>query len=286
MRRCIPLVLAFAGCAGPPQTARSATSARLLPADSPVGLSGLTTDPFGTLWAIPERSREIVALQRRGDVVTVGSRLRLVGVPDELETESITWLGGSLVALGTEAAGTRPRDLILIAQRVRDRFAVTDSLILEYAPWGVSGIDNEGIEGLCAAGGQLFAAGEVVLESSEGPYAPLGIFDLGTRTWTHTKLPLTSSTGKIAGLDCRERDGAVELIAIERHFDVRRVLAATITRDPPLVTGQRIAADVSDVIGDNVEGITFGSGEWLMITDNHFKNRRDGPGKLVAVRGN
>ena len=290
MRLLLLSSLATVACSGPvsgPEPERP-MSATLLPTASPLGLSGLTTDPAGNVWAIPERTREVIKLASHHGIA-IEERVGLIGVPVGLETESITWLGGSIIAIGTEAAGDRSSDLILLATRANDNFVVTDSLSLSYAPWETVGVDNEGIEGICAAGGFLFAAGEVVLETESGPAAPLGIFNLGTRQWTHTTIALTSTSGKIAGLDCRQTDpssGVVELVAIERHFDVRRVLSMTVSSEPPATSNLRIASDVSEAISDNIEGITFGDRSWLLVTDNYFRGRQDGPGKLIAVRGN
>src|SRR5687768_12977134 len=93
------LALAAAACtapAGPPARPPRVDSGvadleRIaLPPSVPAGLSDLSHDGAGRLLAIAERHRALVELDPRGVAPRV---LPLDGVPPDLDTESLAWLG-------------------------------------------------------------------------------------------------------------------------------------------------------------------------------------------------
>lgn len=193
------------------------------------GVSGLAEGPGGAFYAVPERERLLFPLRLDEGTVTVERPLVIEGVPEALDLEALAFIDAHTVAFGTESRQkARQTDLILLGRLEGDRVVVAEApLVFDYRPLGVSAKSNHGIEGLCAAGRRLIAASEAVGERRGKRFAPLGVFDLEARTWTHHRLWLTSREGKIAGLTCRLLPGgAVELLAIERHWGVSRVISA------------------------------------------------------------
>ena len=105
---------------------------------------------------------------------------------------------------------------------------------------------------------------------------------------THGWLELTSEDGKIAALACRALgDEAYQIVAVERHFGVMRVVGFDLFGSDP--AGSRHAAKlhvelVSELDGKpNLEGITFGPDKaiWLVV-DNAWRRIR-GPNELVRI---
>ena len=62
------------------------------------GLSGLTTDGEGHLWTVSERDWTIIEFHEGKVLRTVG----LAPLGDDVDIESITWMGDNRFALGTE----------------------------------------------------------------------------------------------------------------------------------------------------------------------------------------
>jgi hypothetical protein len=246
------------------------------------GLSGLTTAGDGTLWAVAESTRALVAL-------VPGAAARIVdleGVPDGLDTESIAWIDGSRFALGTESMDeTRAADLVLFVDVGADRARVIDTIELPYAALAVAPQENRGIEGLCHAGGVLVAAMENVIEGDGSPprrFAPLALRVRGE--WTVTRAALTTETGKLSGLVCRSRSGVVEVLAIERHYEVMRVLRYAVEPGDDVIEAV-VARDLRGRLdGDpNLEGITVdAAGGVVLVVDNHY-GERTGPNELVRA---
>jgi hypothetical protein len=251
------------------------------------GLSGLSHDDRGHLLAIAERSRTIVEMDPRGGNLVLRP---LGGVPGGLDTESIAWLGDGRVAIGTESHEEgRVGETVLVAARRGDGFAVEEQLEVPYSLWGLGGgRDNLGLEALCVADGTMLAAIEAPVVEGDVRLVPLARYDLIARRWTAFRLRLTSATGKLSALECRPRpDGDLDVVAIERHYAVTRVLGFTISR---LGVGQdltpTVRADLADLLraGENYEGI-----EWLardeiaLVTDNDHGGPK-GPSLLVLLK--
>jgi hypothetical protein len=250
------------------------------------GLSGLSHDASGHLLAIAERARVLIDMDPRGREI----RSRpIVGVPALLDTESIAWLGDGRIAIGTESRGSgAASERILIATLGDDRVVVDEQLALPYDLWQVRSVDNGGLEGLCAADGLLLAAVEAPIVEGSGRFAALGRLDLARREWTAFRLRLSSATGKISALECRPRpDGDLDVLAIERHYEVIRVLGFRVSpRGAGHTLDPVVLADLRDLIraGENFEGLEWlGRDELALISDNDHGGPR-GPSLLVRVR--
>ena len=240
------------------------------------GLSDLARDANGRVWAVPERDRVLLRLDLQKATPAVDAPpIPIDGVTQGTDTEALTWLDANTVAFGTEThEDKRDHDDVLFATRQKDRLVVQNTIPLPYALWDMVGHTNDGIEGLCNAGGRLLASVETVgLTADQKRFAPLGRLELGRNTWTPLRLLLTSRTGKISALACRldDRD-QLEVVAIERHYGIARLLHFFVPRDgKPQDIIPTVLLDLGQAIRvlPNFEGIAWTpeGGLWL-ITDN------------------
>jgi hypothetical protein len=254
----------------------------VLPLQTISGLSGLTADDRGELWAVPEDDRFLVAIEpARGRVRT----LPLEGVPPGVDLESIAWLPDGRFAVGSERDGDRDADLLFLVARTDDRARVVARLEASYRPLGMRARDNHGVEGLCAAGATLLWGGEPVRENGARRQAPLGRIELDTGRQAWFALRLTTPTGKLSALDCQRHNGALEVLAVERHFGVSRLLGFRI---PDAASGGELVpvlrADLAALVpeGLNFEGVARWRGQVALVVDNAWRTI-SGPNQLLLL---
>lgn len=291
-RAALTLSLLAAACAGGSSPAAPAPAPPLperviLRIGEVTGLSALAADPAGGLWTAPERDRVLVALEPDGRA----RRVPLAGIPTGLDVESASWLDRDRIALGTEAnllANGTPLDqggLIFIARQGSAGFEVEGVIELDYRLWDLRVRSNEGIEGLCTAAGALYLGIETVAGAASSRSAPLARYDLTTGDWTGYLLRLTSSTGSLSALACRERAGLVEGIAVERHFGVSRLLQFTFPPDGGIIE-PRVLLDLAAFVAEtsvNLEGIELIGDDIVLVVDNDYRTVT-GPNELVFLR--
>ena len=213
------LLFACAGCT----KKEPSGPGRIVALDTDVrGLSGLTVDDHGAFWASGEDGDAVVRI----DPETFGvTRYAVAEGLAGTDLEAMAWVDGTRFVLGTETQEKgRLRDVILDGRLEGERFAVASVGHLDYARWHLAAPDNRGIEGICHVDGVLVLATELVELQRGRRWAPLGMFDPKTQTWAAHRVGLTSKTGKLAAIDCRIVDGAVEALAVERHYGVSRLL--------------------------------------------------------------
>jgi hypothetical protein len=276
------LLLACAGCTkkeprGP---------GRIVTLDTDVvGLSGLSVDEHGAFWAAGEQGDAIIRI----DPVHFGvTRYAVVGGPAGTDLEAMAWLDGTRFVLGTETQENgRLRDVILQGWLHGDRFHVAPIGNLDYARWNLTAPDNQGIEGICQSDGLLVVATELVESEGGQRWAPLGVFDPKTQTWTAHRVRLTSKTGKLAAMSCKVIGGSIVALAVERHFSVSHLLRFTIPEGPE---AQRIeptlAADLSELCSPlpNFEGLAWlEDGSVVVVTDNRYRGAAREPSRLYFI---
>ncbi|UQA61212.1 esterase-like activity of phytase family protein [Polyangium aurulentum] len=281
------LLLAAACDARPSAPAGPTPAARIekLPIDDVAGLSGLAADDRGSLWSVPEDRPMLVEIPASG----APRSMPLRGVPDGLELESLAWLGGDRFAAGTEGGCGSGAERILLILREGGEARVERALDLPLALWGGSCDEHHGIEGLCHAGGKLVAAIEHVIVAGGGRLAPLARVDPQNGEATAYRLALTSDTGKISALDCRARGDAIEVLAVERHFEVSRLVGFSLPASGPASDAPvrpRVLAELGAHTNGgkrNFEGVV-----WLddrraaLIVDNQYRGIT-GPNEIVRV---
>ena len=251
-----------------------------------VGLSGLTLDEHGAFWAPGEAGDAVVRI----DPVTFGvTRYEVGGGAPGTDLEAIAWVDGIQFVLGTETQDKgRLDDEVLDGRLDGGRFTVASVGQLDYAHWNLTAPDNRGIEGICHVDGVLVLATELVERQRGRRWAPLGMFDPNTQTWTAHRVGLSSKTGKLAALDCRKRaDGSIEALAVERHYGVSRLLRFHVPHGPE---GQwlepSVAADLSESISPlpNFEGLAWlNDGSAVLLTDNKHRGAAREPSRLYFV---
>lgn len=197
-----------------------------------VGLSDMARDPRGMVWVVPERQRHLLRVQQSpGDLKLVHKAI-LQSVPKGWDIESLTFLDDGRVVFGTEnLVPGRDADRLLFARTNGDVVDVVETIEMPYSLWNMRAESNHGLEGLCSAAGWLFASSETVQVEGRVRYAPLGAYSLSEKNWRAYRIRLTSEKGKISALTCFvAKDGAaIEFLAVERHYQVSRLLRFSIT---------------------------------------------------------
>lgn len=270
------------------------------------GLSDLTASDDGKLWAVAERTRALVRMEADGTDVRL---VPLAGVPVRLDVEGMAWLGGGRFALGTESDDPRrTSDLLLFARLVDGgaRARVERSIVLDYGRWPLRPKGNQGLEGVCAAGPALVVAVESVSGTGSHRFAPVAVYHMASGGWTPYLVRLTSRTGKLSALSClirRGRGGAIDVLAVERHFGVARLVrfelpaagatpTAPVTtpagrdRPPPAHITPVLVADLAELLQnqENFEGLVWdGERDIALVVDNDWAGVT-GPNLLVRAR--
>jgi hypothetical protein len=249
--------------------------------DSPPGMSDLTIDDRGIVWAIAERDRKVLEIDvSKNPVVPIVHELK--GIANGVDTEAIAWLGGGRFAIGVEGANGAWAAIVR-AERQGDAIVATATRELNDAQLGVTLMSNHGVEAVCGRDGELIAAIETVGKDPAGRrWAPL--VRLRGDTVHVTKLWLTTKVGKISALSCvLADDGSAQVIAIERHFGVARILKFSLGRQDAEVT-PTVDLDLHPVLHDkfNLEGIArLPDGRLVMINDNQSRTV-SGPTELFV----
>jgi hypothetical protein len=278
----VALLLACAGC--PKKEPRG--PGRIVTLDTDVvGLSGLTVDEHGALWASGEDGGAVLRI----DPETFGvTRYAVQGGAPGTDLEAMTWVDGTRFVLGTETqAKGRLHDVVLDGRLDGGLFVVASVGNLDYARWNLTAPDNRGIEGICHVDGVLVLATELVERQRGRRWAPLGMFDPKTQTWTAHRVALTSKTGKLAAIDCRRVDGSIQALAVERHYGVSRLLRF---RVPPGPQGKLLeptaVTDLSGLISPlpNFEGLVWmEDGSAVLLTDNQYRGAAPDPSRLYFI---
>jgi len=193
------------------------------------GMSGVSaTATPGVFLAVAERRPLVLTLRldASGELVLAKSPTPLVGLPEGLDLESITRLDATRYAIGTEIRRQRSSEgSVMIVELGEDEARVLKRVELPYALWNLRANENEGLEGMCAAGPHVLVGVETVATGDDGiRRAPLALGTLEMSGWTPMWLRLSTETGKVSSLECWVEQGHIELIAIERHFGVGRLV--------------------------------------------------------------
>jgi hypothetical protein len=277
-------LLACAGCTKKSAEPKGPGRIVTLETDTP-GLSGLTRDEHGALWAPAENGEAVLRI----DPSTFGvTHYPVVGAPEGADLEALTLIEGTRFVLGTETQEKgRTRDVVLDGRLEGDTLKLTPIGHLEYVRWQMTARDNHGIEGACHADGMLVLATELVEEEGGRRWAPVGVFDPKTQTWAAHRVALSTDKGKLAALDCRSKGGVIEALAVERHYEVSRLLRFDLPVGP---TGHRIesqlAADLAELISPlpNFEGLVWmDDGSAVLLNDNQDRGASRGPSRLFFV---
>ncbi len=256
--------------------------------DTDPGLSDLALAPDGALWTVSERGRSAYRLVLDGDAVASIDRFELHNLADGLDVEAIAVIAEGRFALGTETHGAGAAAVWFAsladgALEARGGFDLPASLV------GIEIADNKGVEGICADGATTIAAIETVIEERAGArFAPV----IAQRTDVARDLVapdvhrvrLTSANGKLAALHCTFGEQAIDVLAIERHYDVSRIVAFTLPRIGGTTVDATVVRDVTELGATrNFEGVVrLPDGRLALIVDNQSGTIK-GPSELVLL---
>ena len=249
--------------------------------DTAPGLSGLAVDDTDALWTVAERDKRIYRITLAGAKPTIET-FTVTDVPDGMDLEGMAWLAPDKLALGTEGLQDGVASVLLADVR-GPTVAVTRRIDLPSDRVGVHLEANHGAEGICGIGDRVVVAIETVGVDAGKRWAPIVVLDGGEITHTY-RLWLTTQTGKLSGLDCRMRGGKLELIAIERHFEVTKILTFALP-DAGDITPHE-ALDLGPVLNNalNLEGIAWRKdGSVIAVNDNQWKTI-SGPSELLVFK--
>jgi hypothetical protein len=283
------LAAVAAACGKQPAIDRERAAALFteVPIDTAPGLSGLAVDEAGRLWTIAERGAHAYRITLDAALHPTIETFAVEGLPEDVDLEGIATLGGDRFALGTEGHNDGVAT-VLVAELRGGALAVIRTIELPERSVGIRLLQNRGAEGVCGAGETIIAAIEGAGEVDGRRWAPVlrivdGAIARAHRVW------LTTSTGKLSGLDCTiAPDGAVAAWAVERHFEVTRLLRFTL---PPLGAGAdeiapTVALDLGPVLSGrlNLEGIArLPDGRIVTVVDNQWKTIT-GPSEMLVFR--
>ncbi len=264
-----------------------------IPLTTDDGLSGLAVAADGALWTVAERSRAAFRVVLDGDRAGAIERHPIRGLPDGVDVEGLDAAPGGALVLGTEAHDAGAAGVWRAAPAADGGLDATPWPGVDLGALGLALDANHGVEGVCAIdGGATVVAAIESVEARDGArLAPVIVARDGAAAIAH-RVRLTSATGKLSALDCAAApDGAgpIDVWAIERHFEVTRVIAFRLPRDagadaPPVVIEPRLVVDLAPVAaGRNFEGLArLPDGRLALVVDNQWKTI-EGPSLLVLV---
>lgn len=254
--------------------------------DTAPGLSGLAADATGAVWAVAERAERVYRITLDAALGPTIESFSVEGVPAGTDLEGIAVLDATRFALGTEGqlAGAAT---VLLAERRGRAIVITGTITLRADQVGIPLRSNQGAEGVCGSGSTIVAAIEGAGKHAGKRWAPLARIEAGKLVRTH-RLFLTTTTGKLSGLDCHvAADGTVTGWAIERHFEVTKVLTFTLPAGDGDVVPHE-ALDLGAILNSrlNLEGIARTSdGRVIAVVDNQWTTITGPSALLVFTAG-
>ena len=232
---------------------------------TPPGISDLTLDDKGHLWAIAERDRVAVELTPDGKIIANHP----IHLPPGDDTEALTFLGPGRFAIGTEGEDQPTAGIVKMTLDDHGVLQPDQRASLTDEELGVTLTKNHGVEAVCGHGDELLAAIETVGTDDHGRYAPL--VHMRDGHMTVGKLRLTSDVGKISALACAWKpDGSVDIRAVERHYKVSRIVHGTLAAGATDVA-PTVELDLEPTLHDslNVEGLAvLPDGKLVAVNDN------------------
>jgi hypothetical protein len=279
-------LLAFAACSSKSMDAeRAAELFTRVTLDTAPGLSGLAVDDDGALWTVSERDAKAYIITLDAAQKPKLQMFKIEGIPEGSDLEAIGWLGKGRLAFGTEGRQDGVATVLLADER-GDRILITRTIKLPEERIGLKIKANHGVEGICGAANTIVAAIEEVGEVDGKRWAPIVTIDDGAITGVH-KLWLTTKTGKISSLDCqRSADNRIHALAIERHFEVTRLLSFVLPASADGDITPTVALDLDTVLNGklNLEGVAWLSdGTVVAVVDNQY-GKISGPSELLVFK--
>lgn len=248
--------------------------------ETPRGLSDLAADATGALWAPAERHGGLFRLDPApGGELRATEALPWAGEAPAEDRESLAFGPDGTVWLGLEAHADGAAAESLLRARAEDGRLVPEARVaLPWAPFGVAGEDNHGVEALCVIGDTLLAVAERRLPDGAAPAWQVG----PTGDITALRLPLPDGRAVPSALACApDGAGGAHLTLLVRHYG-----AAALLRFAWPAGGAPTPAGAEDLtrrwaVPLNLEGLAPApGGGWLLLTDNDSGGLA-GPTRLI-----
>lgn len=247
-----------------------------------LGISGSCTDG-GSVFLIAERNHKLLRINRNSQVTSI----EIEGVPDGVDLEGLACKDGRFYISTESDAEHRAGDLVLVVDVDGAVGKVSEVVTMHYPPDMEAGA-NQGLEGLCIAGDWLVAAGEIIRKDSTGTrQAPILRQKIGDESTFMHWVSLTSDTGKISGIDCRLNGETIEVFAVERHFEVCRLLHFVLGAEPSEPRG---VVELAHLIRDseNFESLLVDDEGYARLSNDNQYIQITGPTEetiLTPIRG-
>lgn len=230
-----------------------------------MGVSGSCRDGAYT-WLIAERNHRLLRINGNSQVTS----FPLEGIPDAVDLEGLACKDGRFYISTESDVEHRTGDLVLVVDLEGSGAKVVDVITMHYPP-GMEAGTNQGLEGLCIAGDWLIAAGEILQKDSSGTrQAPILRQKIGDKNTFMHWVNLTTDTGKISGIDCRMRSSRIEVFAVERHFEVCRLLQFDLGDEP---SEAKRVVELAHIVreGDNFESLLVDDEGYARLSnDNQY----------------
>lgn len=247
-----------------------------------LGVSGSCNDGVDT-WLIAERNHKLLRVDTNNRVTSI----EISGIPDAVDLEGLACKDGRFYISTESSVKNRTGDLVLVVDIQGNAGKVSEVITMHYPP-GMEAQDNQGLEGLCIAGDWLIAAGEILQKDSAGNrQAPILRQRIGEdNTFMHW-VNLTTDTGKISGIDCRMKADKVEVFAVERHFEVCRLLQFDLGDEP---SEPKRVVELAHIIreGENFESLLVDDEGYSRLSNDNQYTTITGPTEetlLTPIRG-
>jgi len=280
--RAILALVMLVACGREVDRERAAKLFKEVTVDTAPGLSGLAADDTGGIWTVAERDNKIYRITLDAADKPNLETFAVEGAPAKLDLEGIAWLGADQFALGTEGK-VDGIATVLLAERRDHTIVVTRTIELPETKIGIRLPANHGAEGICGHGDTIIVAIEGAGNDHGKRYAPIVRIANDQIVHVH-RMWLTTKIGKLSALDCTiAPDGTAEVLAIERHFTVTKLLRFTLPPTEGDITPTEIL-DLGAVLDSrlNLEGIAVTStGRVVAVVDNQWKTLQ-GPSVLIV----
>jgi hypothetical protein len=287
----LALVLALAACGKAKPTVDDGKASALFDRvriDTDNGLSGIAIDDAGAIWTESERDASVFKIVLDGTRVVSNTRYAVTNAPADVDLEAIAWLGPGRIAFGTEGHDDDRAQVVLASvDDARHTITIDRTIDLPRDRLGLTVKPNDGVEGLCGSGDVVYATVESTATDEHGRWAPLARLDLKSGDIQIARLALTSDKGKISSLDCAPApDGGADLLLIERHFGITRLLRARVPAALPARVEPKVVLDLAPALRGalNLEGIgLLKDGRVVAVVDNQYDGIT-GPNELLVFK--
>lgn len=236
-----------------------------------IGLSGLARHQTGMFLSVPERRSLFVPFSvSTSSGANAAMPLEILDVPRGMDLEGLALLDNTRFALATEHHVPRDDNWILLGEITGNKGRITSTISVSYDLWKLEAEPNRGLEGLCFVNGpdRLIVAVETVIEEDGRRFAPIATVILSDRSVVPSRVELTTAIGKISALECRVIGDRVEVTAIERHYEVSRLIRFQLGDEKARPLIDLAAVSGTDPV-PNFEGLAFSADDTVvLIADN------------------